>query len=123
MHPPSPTLPLLPALRPAHPPAQSAFPSENDSYADRQLPYFWTPSAEAVVSLLAACGCEERAGGWRERVPALLLLPPLPRMPAAGLPRQPPPTHPNSRLQNGRVAMVGLVGLLVTELVRGAPLF
>lgn len=24
---------------------------------------------------------------------------------------------------NGRVAMIGLVGLLVTELVRGAPLF
>lgn len=51
---------------------EQAFPSENDSYASTQLPYFWTALAEII---------------------------------------------------NGRVAMVGLAGLLVNELVRGAPLF
>lgn len=58
---------LLGKVRPA-----AAFPSDQASYADTQLPYFWTALAETM---------------------------------------------------NGRVAMVGLVGLVVTELIRGAPVF
>lgn len=52
-------------------PAQNVFPSENDSYADRLLPYVWNPLAEKL---------------------------------------------------NGRVAIIGFAGLVINELIRGAPL-
>jgi hypothetical protein len=52
--------------------AQQLFPSDNDPYADRQLPFVWNGLAEKI---------------------------------------------------NGRVAMVGMAGLIITEVLRGAAVF
>lgn len=51
---------------------EKVFPSENDSFADRQLPYFWTALAEII---------------------------------------------------NGRVAMIGLTGILLNNIFRGSMFF
>ena len=96
---------------------QAAFPSVNDSYPDRQLPSTWTAVAEQVNGC-AGCIWADGLTGRRSPHPTGLLPPP-PRPLAPLLTAAVPTPCPCC----SRAAQIGILGLVVTEAIRGAPLF